>query len=106
MTPTPGKNFIFSGIRSLVPYAVSAVIAFLARKYGIVLSETASADVMAVAYGVAFAIYYLAVRLVETYVTPNVSFLLGDFRKGHTEPIYADATETVVVPPATAAPEA
>lgn len=99
MQPTPGKNFIFSAIRTIVPSAVTGVLTWLARKYDIVLDEGTQADAMLWAYGAVFGVYYLAVRLVETYVTPHISFLLGDFRKGRTEPVYPDAHATVVVPP-------
>jgi hypothetical protein len=100
MTPNPLYNLVQSAIRTIAPSIVTTVLAFLARKYGIVVSETSSADAILVVSSVLFAVYYLAVRIVETYVTPKASVFLADFRAGHTQPVYPDATKTVVVPPA------
>ncbi len=100
MEPNTGKNLIFSFIRTMVPYIVTSALTFVARKTGFILDEDTKTNVMVFAYGIAFGVYYLAVRLVETYVTPHISFLLGDFRKGRTEPIYAEPTTPVIIPPA------
>lgn len=100
MTPNPIKNLIASVIRTVVPNFIGAVATWLARKWDIVIDEeTKAAALVYITAGVS-GVYYVVVRLFETYVTPKMSWLLGDFRRGRTEPIYADATETTVVPPA------
>jgi hypothetical protein len=104
MTPNPVKNLLASIVRTVAPMAVGSVATWLARKYDVVLDEATKASALIYITGVVSGLYYVAVRLVETYVTPKISFLLADFRKGHTEPIYPDATATIVVPPANQPP--
>lgn len=102
MTPNPVKNLIASVIRTVVPTWIGAVATWLARKYDIVIDEGTQAAALMYVTAAVSGVYYLVVRLAETYVTPKVSFLLGDFRRGRTEPIYADRTQTTVVPPTNA----
>ena len=70
------RDLLASIVRTAVPYGVGALLAWLGRKYGLVLSEDASANAMALAGAVAGAAYYSLVRLVETK-WPAVGVLLG-----------------------------
>jgi hypothetical protein len=99
MESNPIRDFVFSAIRTIVPNVVTGVLTWLARKYDVIIDEGTKANVLLIAYGVAFAAYYLAVRLFETYVSPKFSVLLGDLRKGLTTPVYADPTKTTVIAP-------
>lgn len=96
----PFRNVIFSLIRTLVPGAVGGALAWVARKTGFIIDEQTQAMAVTAVAGVAFGLYYTAVRVVETYVTPKFSWFLGDFRKGRTEPVYALKDTAVVIPPA------
>lgn len=106
MTPNPIKNLLASIIRTVVPNFIGAVVTWLSRKYDIVIDESTQAAALVYVTALVSGVYYVAVRLIETYVTPKISFLLGDFRRGRTEPIYADKTETTVVPPTGGGPGA
>lgn len=94
------KDLVFSAIRTLVPAAVTVLIGWATENFGPVIDEGTKAQITALAYAAAFGLYYVAVRLFETYVSPKFSFLLGDFRKGATVPHYAEEDTTVVIPPA------
>lgn len=100
MQPNPAKNLAFSFIRTIVPLIVTWVIGFVTDNFGPLVDDSTRTELTLIVYGLAFGLYYLVVRLIETYVTPRISFLLGDFRRGFTEPVYPDAVETTVVPPA------
>jgi hypothetical protein len=100
MAPDTVKNLIFSFIRTIVPAAVTVAIGWATENFGPIINEDTKAQITAIAYAAAFGLYYLLVRLFETYVSPKFSFLLGDFRKGATEPHYAEEDEAVVIPPA------
>lgn len=93
------RNLVFSLIRTYVPYVVVAIVGWVTEHFGPILDEGAKVELTVIVYGLAFGFYYLAARLIETYITPKFSFLLGDLRRGFSEPVYPDATETVVVPP-------
>ncbi len=99
MAPDTVKNLVFSFIRTIVPAAVTYLIGIATENFGPVISENTKAQLVALGYAVAFTLYYLITRLLETYVSPHFSWLLGDFRKGSTQPVYPDATETTIVPP-------
>lgn len=106
MTPNPMKNLLASIIRTVVPNFIGAVATWLARKHDIVIDEATKAYALVYITAFVSGVYYVVVRLIETYVTPRISFLLGDFRRGRTEPIYADPNTTTVVPPANDSPGA
>jgi hypothetical protein len=63
-------------VRTLVPIIVGAVISF-AVSSGITLDEQFE-PLLGSALTLAFSgLYYIAVRLLETYVTPKLGWLLG-----------------------------
>ena len=93
------SNIIFSFIRTMVPNIVAGVLVWVSRKTGFIVDEDMKATATMYAYGIVFGLYYLAARLLETYVKPKFSWFLGDFRKGMTAPVYPDAVETTVLPP-------
>lgn len=99
MESNPIRDFIFSAIRTIIPNIVTGLLVWVAANTDIVISEDTKAQALVVAYGLSFAIYYLLVRLFETYVSPKFSGFLGDFRKGLTTPVYADPTGTTVIAP-------
>jgi hypothetical protein len=95
----PGKtltNLVFSFIRTIVPAFVTMVMGWLSDNFGVVDQATRD-NITTLVYGVAFALYYLIVRLLETYVSPKFSWFLGDFRKGFNTPIY-DSTQVEPLP--------
>jgi hypothetical protein len=85
------KNLVFSFIRTIVPAGVTWLIGVVTDNFGPIIDDSNKAQLVALAYGVAFGAYYLIVRLLETYVAPRFSWFLGDFRKGLTVPVYPDA---------------
>jgi len=91
--PNAISNLLLSVIRTIVPAVVSGVVAWLAAHGGIIVDEQTKAGLIVLFSGVLFAVYYFVVRMLETYVAPQFSWFLGDFRKGMSAPIY------VVVPP-------
>ncbi len=87
----PFKNLVFSLIRTLVPMGMTLLLGAVTENFGDIIDDGTKAQLVALAYGVAFGIYYLVIRLLETYVKPWFSWFLGDFRKGLTVPVYPDA---------------
>jgi hypothetical protein len=63
-------------VRTIVPIVVGSVIAWLVR-LGITLDKEFETLLTALLTGGLTAIYYVAVRLLETYVTPKFGWLLG-----------------------------
>lgn len=63
-------------VRTLVPVVVGAIVACAVRA-GIQLDPEFEAALGAVLTAVFTAVYYIAVRLLETYVTPKLGWLLG-----------------------------
>ena len=98
MAPDTVKNLIFSVIRTWAPIIAGAVLSWLAVNASIVVDEGTKAGLVIVLTGVMQGVYYLAVRLFETYVSPKFSVLLADVQRGDTAPVYPDKTETTVVP--------
>lgn len=94
------KDLVFSFIRTIVPAAVTVAIGWATENFGPIISDDSKAQVTALAYAAAFGLYYLLARLFETYLSPKFSFLLGDFRRGASEPHYAEQNDPVVIPPA------
>ena len=92
MDPTSApKNLVLSLVRTYVPYIVSAFAAWLASTTDFVIDEEMKTGLTLFVAGVVFGVYYLVVRLLETYVAPWFSFFLGDLRKGLTVPVYPDS---------------
>lgn len=85
-------DYLISLIRTVVPAAVGLVLAWLARKTGIVLPEDLSAELTLTVAGVAIGAYYAAVRALEVR-WPWVGRLLGSRR----QPTYVRPGEAVVV---------
>lgn len=98
----PAKNLYWSLVRTVMPGIVAVAIGWLTDNFGALVDKNTQAQLVACLYIAAAFIYYLIVRLIETYVTPKIGFLLADFRKGNTAPIYPDSIETTVVPAAPA----
>lgn len=70
------NDFLISVIRTAVPAAVGAVLAWLASKTGIILDADSSAALTASAVAVAVAVYYALARALETR-WPWLGVLLG-----------------------------
>ena len=65
-----------STVRTLVPIIVGAVIAF-AVAHGITLDDQFE-SLLTAALTLGFSgVYYIVIRLLETYVTPKLGWLLG-----------------------------
>lgn len=62
-------------IRTLTPIAVGGIVAFFAAQ-GIALDPQFEPTLVAVIGSAASAIYYTVARLLETYVTPKLGWLL------------------------------
>lgn len=84
------RNLLFSFLRTLVPAGVSGLLNWLALRTNFIVDEGTKQQLMLLAYGVTFGLYYALVRVLETYVAPAFSWFLGDFRKGLTVPTYPD----------------
>jgi len=63
-------------VRTLVPLIVGGVLTWAATA-GLELDDKFEGALTAVLYGVLTAAYYVAVRIVEVYVTPKLGWLLG-----------------------------
>lgn len=63
-------------VRTIVPLIVGSVIAWFVG-LGITLDPQVEPLLTALLTGVLTALYYVAVRLLETYVTPKFGWLLG-----------------------------
>lgn len=59
------SDFVVSLIRTWVPYAVGAVITFLAAKLGVVIDEETSANATLTMVGIVTATYYAVARMLE-----------------------------------------
>lgn len=70
------NDFLISVIRTAVPVAVGAVLAWLASRAGIILDADSSAALTASAVAVAVAVYYALARALETR-WPWLGVLLG-----------------------------
>lgn len=70
------NDFLISFIRTAVPVAVGAVLAWLASKTGIILDADSSASLTAGVVAVAVAVYYALARALETR-WPWLGVLLG-----------------------------
>jgi hypothetical protein len=83
-------DLVQSLIRTYVPYGVGIALAFLARHLGIVIDESTSATLVALAAAVASGAYYTLVRLVERHypAVGRVLLSLGLVRK---EPVYVNS---------------
>lgn len=68
---------IVAQIRTTVPAVVGAVLAYLAKEFGIVIDESAGAGLVAGATALLTAAYYAAARLLEAKV-PSLGWLLGN----------------------------
>lgn len=74
------NDLVVSWIRTAVPVAVGAVLAWLASVAGVVVSPNASAGLTAGITAVLAAVYYALVRLAEKR-WPWVGVLLGAMRQ-------------------------
>lgn len=99
MTQQPG--FVPSLIRTYSPIAVGAVVTFLARKWGILIDEQTSADLTLALGGLAMALYYTLVRIIEQKV-PQLGWLIGLAKAPAYSPAPAAQPEPTVVPDAPA----
>lgn len=63
-------------VRTLTPIIVGAVVGWIATA-GIALDPEFEAALTIVTAGAFSGLYYIAVRLLETYVTPKFGWLLG-----------------------------
>jgi uncharacterized membrane protein (DUF441 family) len=70
------KTLWASFVRTIVPIIVGAAVAWLVKQ-GIPVDEEFSAAITAVLFAVFSSVYYVVVRLLETYVTPKLGVLLG-----------------------------
>ncbi|WP_018721713.1 hypothetical protein [Salinispora fenicalii] len=70
------NDFLISVIRTAVPVAVGAVLAWLASKTGIILDAESSAALTASTVAVVVAVYYALARALETR-WPWLGLLLG-----------------------------
>jgi hypothetical protein len=78
------NGYFVSLIRTWVPIAVGAVLAWVARKYDVVIDEDTAATTVVQATGIVIGIYYAIVRLLEEKVAPGYGWLLGAAKK----PVY------------------
>lgn len=97
--PNVISNLLLSMVRTLVPAAVSGIVSWLATRWGVIVDEETQSGLLVLFSGLVFGVYYFVVRMLETYVAPKFSWFLGDFRKGMSAPVYAEATEAILVPP-------
>lgn len=70
------RDVLASLVRTAVPYGVGLVLAWLARKYDIIIDETSAAGLSATLAFVAGSVYYVIVRALEARV-PALGWLLG-----------------------------
>lgn len=70
------NDFLISVIRTAVPVAVGAVLAWLASRAGIILDADSSAALTTSAVAVSVAVYYALARALETR-WPWLGVLLG-----------------------------
>lgn len=73
---TTVRDQLASLVRTAVPYAVGLVLAFLARKWGIILDDASSAGLTAGLATLAGTVYYVVVRALEAR-WPRVGWFLG-----------------------------
>jgi len=69
-------NFITSLIRTQVPIAVGALLAWLTLKTGIVVDESSQAGLVQAFTAILTGLYYLVIRWLETRF-PQIGWLLG-----------------------------
>lgn len=84
---TPAGNYVPSLIRTFVPIAVGAVLAYLAVHFGLHPSQAQAAAITAPLTAVISAVYYALVRYLETKY-PIFGILLGK----KAQPVYAGAS--------------
>ena len=70
------KDLFDSLVRTYVPWIVGVVIGWLVS-LGVELDAAVEGSLTVVVTGVVTALYYLAARLLETYVSPKFGWLLG-----------------------------
>lgn len=96
-------NYVMQLIRTYTPMGVGLVLGWLSRKTGFIVDEQTEIAAVLFFTGILMAVYYFLVSLLEKFVLPRlgpISWLLLDFRKGNTAPVYPDAVEATVVPSA------
>jgi len=79
------NDYLLSLIRTAVPAAIGAGVAYLARRYGLVVPEGLSAEATIWLTGLAITGYYGIVRALEKR-WPRIGILLGAARK----PVYLE----------------
>jgi uncharacterized membrane protein (DUF441 family) len=79
------KDLVPSLIRTYVPVIVGQFVAWLALK-GVNLDDKTVVSLTATVGGIITAVYYLAARLLERYVSPKLGWLLGRA----TPPVYQE----------------
>ncbi len=80
-------------IRTYTPIAVGALVTYLARTWGVVIDDHASADLTLGVGGIAMALYYTLLRVAEAKV-PALGWLLGVAK----QPAYSPAAGALVGP--------
>lgn len=70
------KAIFDSLVRTYVPIVVGAAVSFFVSQ-GVVLDPEFEAALTAGVFALSAAVWYTAVRLLETYVTPKFGWLLG-----------------------------
>lgn len=99
-SPNLIRDLLFSYLRTFVPIVVATVIGVVTKNFGPLIDADTETALAGALYAGAAILYYLIARILETYVSPKFSFLVGDFRQGQVAPTYPKKDETVVVPPA------
>lgn len=94
------RDLLFSYLRTFVPIVVATVVGWATESFGPLIDSDTQTALAGALYAAAAIVYYGLARLLETYVSPKFSFLVGDFRQGNVAPVYPDKTETTEVPPA------
>lgn len=84
------KDFWISVVRSVVPAIVTAIAGYLAQ-WGITVDSTGIGGLEAALFAAGYSLYYGAIRLLETHVTPKLGWLLGHPAK----PVYLEPGENV-----------
>ena len=74
------KDLWDSVVRTLVPIVVGAVVGWFVTR-GVELDESFEAALTVVVTGVLSSVYYVVARLLETYVSPRLGWLLGSRRQ-------------------------
>lgn len=72
----PLRDVLASLVRTAVPYGVGLVLAWLARKYDIIIDENSAAGLSATLAVIAGSVYYVLIRALESRF-PGFGWFLG-----------------------------